>query len=454
MLALNVERANAFRDAQLQDLLKTQDTRYVEAIDAVVIDVTLIQEYLQESGDNSTNKLIADLIEEDVKNADAEQGFDHNLFRQDPATQSSSGQMRGEERWLEMESEHQVRMDELRSELRRANETEDRLRGGREYWKHAAEYYQQEQHQGDGHEEGEEEEEVTPSESPTNLGPSGPVVARVEIRMDRRNGRRGGDPPGPPSEDPTDDGVRDVTEVKISRREADKVIVPPFPKVTHLDGWMSHCVANVLSAFADPNHEEWISWINPAFRPDPDIEGLNDSGHLKFKSIDVKLGIAMTAMLKSGGDAAMDPYSDVNRMANRYVRKDSKLIKGRHIIAMMYESFRTRDRLDMVVTLEYLIKLQYQGQTIRQRTARHLHSKIKDSPALKMELIVYYDMLTYDDPNRSYKTLLHIMDRCIQKQREQKMLKQTQIGLQQMIQGKDALSAMAAKAKGTEAATP
>ena len=333
----------------------------VEAIDAVVIHVTLIQEYLQESGDNGTNKLIADLIEEDVKNADAEQGLDHNLFRQDPATQSSSGQMRGEERWLEMESEHQVRMDELRSELRRAKETEDRLRCGREYWKHAAEYYQQEQHQGDGHEEGEEEEEVTPSESPTNLGPSGPVVARVEIRMDRRNGRRGGDPPGPPSEDPTDDGVRDVTEVKISRREADKVIVPPFPKVTHLDGWMSHCIANVLSAFADPNHEEWISWINPAFRPDPDIEGLNDSGHLKFKSIDVKLGIAMTAMLKSGGDSAMDLYSDVNRMANRYVRKDSKLIKGRHIIAMMSESFRTRDRLDMVVTLEYLIKLQYQG---------------------------------------------------------------------------------------------
>ena len=28
---------------------------------------------------------------------------------------------------------------------------------------------------------------------------------------------------------------------------------------------------------------------------------------------------------------------------------------------MMYESFRTRDRLDMIITLEYLIKLQYQG---------------------------------------------------------------------------------------------
>ena len=70
-------------------------------------------------------------------------------------------------------------MDQLRSELRLAKETEDRLRGDREYWKHTAEYHQQEQHQGDGYDEG-EEEEVTPSESPTNLGL---VVARVEIRM-------------------------------------------------------------------------------------------------------------------------------------------------------------------------------------------------------------------------------------------------------------------------------
>ena len=65
-----------------------------------------------------------------------------------------------------------------------------------------------------------------------------------------------------------------------------------------------------------------------------------------------------------------------------------------------------------------------------------------------------YDMLPYDDPRRSYRTLLHLIDRCIQKQREQKMLKQTQVGLQQMIQGKDPLSALAAKVKGTKAATP
>ena len=47
----------------------------------------------------------------------------------------------------------------------------------------------------------------------------------------------------------------------------------------------------------------------------PDIEGMNESGHIRFKSIDVKLGVAMTAMLKSAGDNAADLYLDANRKA-------------------------------------------------------------------------------------------------------------------------------------------
>ena len=61
---------------------------------------------------------------------------------------------------------------------------------------------------------------------------------------------------------------------------------------------MSQCIANVLSACADPNQEEWMKWLSPAFRPHPDIEALNDSGHKKFNGIDVKLGVAMSAMLR------------------------------------------------------------------------------------------------------------------------------------------------------------
>ena len=89
------------------------------------------------------------------------------------------------------------------------------------------------------------------------------------------------------------------------------------------------------------------------------VEGLNDFDHKKFKSIDVKLGVAMTSMLRAGSDKAADIYLEVNRKANDYVRSfEGKIIKGRQSIAMMYESFRTRDRLDMIVSLDYLVKLQ------------------------------------------------------------------------------------------------
>ena len=60
----------------------------------------------------------------------------------------------------------------------------------------------------------------------------------------------------------------------------------------------------------------------------------------------------MTAMLRAGSDKAAELYLEVNRKANDYVRSyEGKIIKGRQIIAMMYESFRTRDRPNMIVAL-------------------------------------------------------------------------------------------------------
>ncbi|CAE7169845.1 unnamed protein product, partial [Symbiodinium microadriaticum] len=156
---------------------------------------------------------------------------------------------------------------------------------------------------------------------------------------------------------------RSLTSAQVDLAVVDLMDLQETTVKISIDSWMSHCIANVLGACADPNHEEWIAWLNPAFRPSPDIDGLTDSGHLKFTSIDIKLGIAMAAMLKAAGDTALELYLDVNRKSSKYVREESKLIKGRQIIAMVYESFRTRDRLDMIVTLEYLIKLQYQGCT-------------------------------------------------------------------------------------------
>ena len=109
----------------------------------------------KEHDDDEDQRLISRLVEEDVRGADEERS-------------------REREQWEKLEAERLQHMDELRSELQRAKENEDRIRGEREYWRQEAEYYKQENHQGDDYEEGEEEEAAPPSESPTNLGPSGP----------------------------------------------------------------------------------------------------------------------------------------------------------------------------------------------------------------------------------------------------------------------------------------
>eukprot|EP00439_Symbiodinium_sp_Y106_P064839 s1894_g10.t1 len=50
---------------------------------------------------------------------------------------------------------------------------------------------------------------------------------------------KGPDPDPPDGDDPDGGDDPEVTEVKISRREADKVVVPSFPTVPHLDNWMA-----------------------------------------------------------------------------------------------------------------------------------------------------------------------------------------------------------------------
>ena len=117
---------------------------------------------------------------------------------------------------------------------------------------------------------------------------------------------------------------------------------------------------------------------------------------------------------------------------------------------MMFESFRTQDRSDMIVTLDYLVKLPYNGDAklhqfkqtwmeILVRMRREdvpskkalrdcLYNKIKDSPAMKWELGLHYEHLHYDDPRRSYENLIEIMDRVIMRKREQANLAQTHVG--------------------------
>ena len=80
----------------------------------------------------------------------------------------------------------------------------------------------------------------------------------------------------------------DGVKLKITRKEADKVVIPNWPKIHELEFWKSQVTSNIVAASGDLDHDAWTAWIAPTFAPSPDIDGsLSNSGDIRFNSIDV-----------------------------------------------------------------------------------------------------------------------------------------------------------------------
>lgn len=120
---------------------------------------------------------------------------------------------------------------------------------------------------------------------------------------------------------------------KISRKEADKITIPNWPKIHELEFWKSQVTSNIVAASGDLDHEAWIAWIAPTFRMSPDIDGiLSNSGDTRFNSVDVKLASAQMAMMQNGGDQAREVLNEARlRMAKGCRGNTPTLMKGRQV---------------------------------------------------------------------------------------------------------------------------
>lgn len=138
--------------------------------------------------------------------------------------------------------------------------------------------------------------------------------------------------------------------------------MPPWPKSRDLDGWKSQVMANILSACTDPDQEACISWIGESFKLNPDITKMNDSGGLRYTTIDVKLANALNAMIASSGDSGKEVGMEIKVMILDLTRRDPpQVVKGRQIVAMILESFRSSTHTDLMFTGKHLYELNYPG---------------------------------------------------------------------------------------------
>ena len=128
--------------------------------------------------------------------------------------------------------------------------------------------------------------------------------------------------------------LRDDREIKhkrprISRKEAERVSIPNWPKIHQL--WKMQLLMNVLSACADPDTDAWTRWLEQALGLNPDLNLLSDSGGDRFATIDIKMAMGM---LRQAPDEAKDVYLDATRHSELR-HQQGVIVKGRELVALV-----------------------------------------------------------------------------------------------------------------------
>ena len=155
----------------------------------------------------------------------------------------------------------------------------------------------------------------------------------------------------------------ETAQSRISRKEADKVVAPNWPQNSCLEFWKSQMTSNIVAASGDLDHDAWRAWSGPTFAISRDVDGtLANSDNLRFHSIGVKLASALMALMQKGGEQAREVLNDAGlKMAKSCRGSTPTIMKGRHLLAMIVDSFTSASNTDLVYTIRHLFDLPYSG---------------------------------------------------------------------------------------------
>ena len=226
----------------------------------------------------------------------------------------------------------------------------------------------------------------------------------------------------------------------MSRREADKVNISPWPKHQTLGVWQSDLIKSVCLAANDGDRAAWEVWLQPALRQNPDIDALNDSSGQRFQSIDAKLSIALSNVIAQAGDVARHVAIKL-RLRTQDANRRATFVMGREVLAMILEHVRTPGQCETAFTMEHIIQSRYLGdaniETFYEKWMEivsnmmpedvpqddwlrdALYKKIRNSN-LMMYDIKQYESWMEGDPRRTYQYLINVIERHIARLREDK----------------------------------
>ena len=227
---------------------------------------------------------------------------------------------------------------------------------------------------------------------------------------------------------------------RVSRREAGKVYVSPWPKHQNLGVWQSDLIKSVCLAANDGDRAAWEAWLQPATRMNPDIDALNDSGGQRFQSIDAKLSIALSNVITQAGDAARHVGMKLRLRTQAHSRRGT-YVMGREILAMILEHFRTPGQRETAFTMEHIVQARYLGDANLEMFYEKwmemvsnmmpddvppddwlrdaLYKKIRNSNLMVFD-IKQYESWMEGDHSKNYQHLLNVIERHIARIREDK----------------------------------
>eukprot|EP00435_Cladocopium_sp_Y103_P043617 s3693_g12.t1 len=241
---------------------------------------------------------------------------------------------------------------------------------------------------------------------------------------------------------------------KISRREAEKIVIQDWPRVDGVESWKSEVIHEVCIASGDDDHDEWKAWLAPCFVDTPDLVMLRRQSEKKFQSIDAKLAHGLRKMIDRAGNKADGLRAELRLKLNEYGR-DGDYIKGRELLVMILSNFRSPDHREVLYNSHHLYMLTYYGDNNLEmwynkwldivynmnpddRPSKNslrdtFFRKIEDSKLMSYD-ISKYKTLNEGHQDRTYEYLLNVVKGYIQRGKQDRLVLDRERAVKQSLQ--------------------
>ena len=236
---------------------------------------------------------------------------------------------------------------------------------------------------------------------------------------------------------------KDKSKPSVSLREAEKISLQPWPKITELSSWKGSVVHEICIASGDRNHDDWKAWLAPCLVDQPDLQELAKTPEMRFQSIDAKFSSALRKIIENAGDKSMQVKYEMS-MKNQMYGKHGEFIKGRELFAMILISFKSPDHTEVLYNshhlyvfaypgddqleafynkwLEIIYNMKYDDRPSFNSLRDTLFRKIEHSKLMNFDISRYR---TFDEghPEKTYDFLLKMIQGYIARGKQERLLK-------------------------------